>query len=52
MTYQAYAICTPGLEEIVEQELLDLGITIPSAGKSAPDGSGEDSGGVAFEASL
>lgn len=52
MTYQAYAICTPGLEEIVSRELTRLGIPPLSGERSTGSEGGEDSGGVAFEASL
>ncbi len=52
MTYSAYAVTTPGLEEIVSAELAQLGITVQPEKKRPAGEPGEDFGGVAFTASL
>ncbi len=52
MTYPAYAVTTPGLEEIVSAELVQLGIAVKSPVPAEDGGKSEDSGGVSFQASL
>jgi len=49
---KVFAVCAPGLEPFTSQELQRLGISVKTTAASPGNGSGEEDGGIEFNASL